>query len=267
MNTPSPLQPLGRLSQPGSGKPGFNLAVITIVALHVVFFGGLLLQGCRPQARDDQPPLLAPATNVTNFPESLAGLGQPYPDATTNLAALAANTPDALSFTSSPPAAPSVPTNLWTAPPADTSQPDRWALPDQPAAVEPPPVAPRLTEYKVVKGDNPSRIAQKHGITLAQLREANPDMRDRDLQPNHTLLIPPAAPKATSPLADAGAAAPAGKTYRVKPGDNLTKIAQAHGTTVKALRSLNQLKSDRIVANQTLQIPASSPTAAPTPPR
>lgn len=267
MNTPSPLQPLGRLPQPGSGKPGFNLAVITIVALHVVFFGGLLLQGCRPQARDDQPPLLAPATNVTNFPESRAGLGQPYPDATTNLAALAADTPGALSFTSTPPVAPSVPTNLWTPPPVEPSLPDRWAMPDQPVVTDPPPIAPRLTEYKVVRGDNPSRIAQKHGITLAQLREANPDMRDRDLQVNQTILIPPPAPKAATPPAAAGPGAPAGKTYRVKPGDNLTKIADAHGTTVKALRSLNQLKSDRIVVNQTLQIPTSPTNAAPTPPR
>lgn len=267
MNTPSPLQPLGRLPQPGSGKPGFNLAVITIVALHVVFFGGLLLQGCRPQARDDQPPLIAPATNVTNFPESLAGLGQPYPDATTNLAALAADTPGALSFTSAPPVAPSVPTNLWTPPPVEPSLPDRWAIPDQPVVTDPPPIAPRLTEYKVVRGDNPSRIAQKHGITLAQLREANPDMRDRDLQVNQTLLIPPPAPKPAPAPGEVADSTTAGKTYRVKPGDNLTKIAQAHGTTVKALRSFNQLKSDRIVVNQTLQIPTSPTNAAPAPPR
>ena len=42
MNTPSPLQPMGRLPEAGSGKSGFNLAIISIVALHVVFFLSLI---------------------------------------------------------------------------------------------------------------------------------------------------------------------------------------------------------------------------------
>src|SRR5688572_10314513 len=46
MNTPSPLIPQGSLSQM-KGRSNVQLAVITIVAIHVVFFGGLLLQGCK----------------------------------------------------------------------------------------------------------------------------------------------------------------------------------------------------------------------------
>ena len=59
-------------------------------------------------------------------------------------------------------------------------------------------------------------------------------------------------------------AVPAGVTvYQVKAGDNLTKIAKAHATTVKAIRSFNDLKTDRIVVNQKLRIP---PAETNTPP-
>ena len=46
-----------------------------------------------------------------------------------------------------------------------------------------------------------------------------------------------------------------GNTYRIKSGDNLEKIARQHNTTVKAIRELNQMTTDRIVVGQTIQIP------------
>lgn len=46
-----------------------------------------------------------------------------------------------------------------------------------------------------------------------------------------------------------------GKSYRVKPGDSLEKIAKANGTTIKALKELNNLSNDRINVGQTLQLP------------
>ena len=48
-----------------------------------------------------------------------------------------------------------------------------------------------------------------------------------------------------------------------KSGDNLLKIAKANGTTVKALRSANALKTDRITVGQKLKLPAkaSAPVA------
>jgi LysM repeat protein len=52
-------------------------------------------------------------------------------------------------------------------------------------------------------------------------------------------------------------------TYTVKPGDNLTKVAKAHGTTLKAIREANALKTDRILVGQKLKVPQGStpPTA------
>ncbi len=54
--------------------------------------------------------------------------------------------------------------------------------------------------------------------------------------------------------------APAEEVYVVKSGDNLTRIAKAHHTTVQAIKAANGLKTDRILAGQKLKLPA--PTAA-----
>jgi len=43
--------------------------------------------------------------------------------------------------------------------------------------------------------------------------------------------------------------------YVVKSGDTLTRIAKAHGTTVKAIKAANGLESDRIVVGAKLKMP------------
>ncbi len=50
---------------------------------------------------------------------------------------------------------------------------------------------------------------------------------------------------------------PAYETYRVRSGDNLTVIARRHGTTVAALKELNDLRNDVIHPGQELLVPAS----------
>jgi peptidoglycan DL-endopeptidase LytE len=47
-------------------------------------------------------------------------------------------------------------------------------------------------------------------------------------------------------------------TYTVKSGDNLSKIAKTHSTTVSKLIEINKLKSEKIYLNQKLNIPASN---------
>jgi len=44
--------------------------------------------------------------------------------------------------------------------------------------------------------------------------------------------------------------------YVVKSGDNLTRIAKAHGTTVKAIEAANGLASDHISVGDKLKVPA-----------
>jgi LysM domain len=48
---------------------------------------------------------------------------------------------------------------------------------------------------------------------------------------------------------------PTPTVYIVKSGDTLTRIAKAHGITVKALRSANDLANDQIVVGAKLKIP------------
>lgn len=75
-------------------------------------------------------------------------------------------------------------------------------------------------------------------------------------QPNLTAKSP-----LTPPASKENAAAPAihsatdGMIYSVKSGDTLSRIARAHGTTVKALKSANGLVSDRILVGAKLKIP------------
>lgn len=52
-------------------------------------------------------------------------------------------------------------------------------------------------------------------------------------------------------------AAPKARTYTVKKGDTLGAIARKNGTSVKALKKANGLKSDMIHINQKLSIPRS----------
>jgi LysM repeat protein len=54
-------------------------------------------------------------------------------------------------------------------------------------------------------------------------------------------------------------------TYKVKPGDALSKIAKQYGTTTAELRKLNNLSSDSIRVDQTLKLPGGSATASASP--
>jgi hypothetical protein len=64
---------------------------------------------------------------------------------------------------------------------------------------------------------------------------------------------PPSHPVSAGNLAtDAGHSA---TIYVVKSGDTLSRIARAHGTTVKAIETANGLNGDRIVVGAKLKIP------------
>lgn len=61
----------------------------------------------------------------------------------------------------------------------------------------------------------------------------------------------PATSKSAMPKAENST----GRSYRVKSGDSLEKIARANQTTIQAIKELNHLSSDRIVIGQLLQLP------------
>jgi LysM repeat protein len=127
------------------------------------------------------------------------------------------------------------------------------------------------TEYTIVKGDSFSTIAPKFHVSVKAIADANPGVEPTKLKIGQKIHIPAAAPT-TSPGAGPApvesTSAGGEQTYMVKSGDNLTKIAGQFGTTVKALRAANGLKTDSIKVGQKLKIPAkaAAPVAVPTAP-
>lgn len=242
------MSPLSPLSQQSRGKSNVRLAVISIIALHAVFFGGLLLQGCKPKTVDQglagggagafvitNEFALPPATNAALF----------GPD--TTQPSLPAEPLDQ----ARQPLTPGAPTN------------DTWAQPVLPPVESLPPLPPPgFTEYTVKGGDTLGKIAKSHGIALDALLQANPGIEPLRLKVGKTLQIPaaPAGGAASTP----GAEPDSDKTpiHVVKRGENLTKIAKTYGMTIKELRAANNLKTDRILVGQRLKVPGSTPSPA-----
>jgi LysM repeat protein len=129
-----------------------------------------------------------------------------------------------------------------------------------------PPAAPAGNEYVVVHGDTLGKIAKKNGVTLSALKAANPGVEPTKLKVGQKLTIPAGG---TAPAANGASVAPdtgmGGETYTVKSGDTLTKIAKAHGTTVKAIEAENNLPTTKIHVGQKLKLPAKAEAAAPAP--
>jgi peptidoglycan endopeptidase LytE len=137
-----------------------------------------------------------------------------------------------------------------------------------PVAFVPPPIAPPVPEvtpgssYEVAKGDTLGNIAKAHHVSLKDLQAANPGVDSKHLKIKQKLTIPASsAPAATAPVAGSSVATDTAvsDTYTVKSGDSLTKIAKAHGTSLKALKAANSLTTDHIKVGQKLKIPAKAP--------
>jgi LysM repeat protein len=153
--------------------------------------------------------------------------------------------------------------------PIDTNPPPPIMTTSAPpvTTVVPPPPPPIAAEYTIARGDSFSTIAKKFpGVTAKAIADANPGVDPLKLQIGQKITIPP-------PTADAGPAAVPGLPesgeviYTVKSGDNLTKIATQFGTTVRALRSANNLPTDSIKVGQKLKIPGKTtpPEGVPAP--
>ncbi|HVY70731.1 MAG TPA: LysM peptidoglycan-binding domain-containing protein, partial [Verrucomicrobiae bacterium] len=112
-------------------------------------------------------------------------------------------------------------------------------------------------------------IAKKYGVTISAISKANPGVNSSKLKVGQKLQIPAPVEKSAGTGSKAGDATGTmdtgrGETtsYTVKPGDTIIKIAKGHGTTAKAIRAANNLKTDRINVGQKLKIPARTTVAA-----
>ncbi len=246
MNNSSPFVPTSSgPEQKNASRRHLRVAVFCILSVHVAGLMALLLtNGCR---RQEPEPIPAPETNL--FAES-SGLEMPM------------NTVE-----------PETPTNP-VVPEADTNFAPMLPGPGQePAPIQQQPIAPEFTtpaptmgqEYTIIKGDTLSGIADKFpGVSVKMLQEANPAVQPTKLRIGQKIVIPPAAPSPiTSGITPLPDSSNGGTVYTVKAGDTLSKIAKNQGTTVKALRAENNLRTDMIRVGQKLRIPAKNTTPLP----
>jgi LysM repeat protein len=133
-----------------------------------------------------------------------------------------------------------------------------------PSAPEPTVVSPGSTSYVVKKGDNLTRIASVHGVTIQAVRNANGLSRDT-LQIGQNLVIPAGGsiPSTPTPI-PVPVPSLGGNNHTVRSGDNLSRIAVTYGTTVAKLMELNGLtNANSIRVGQVLAVSGATPSPIP----
>lgn len=279
MSTPNPLIPQGTFqAQAAKGASNVRLAVATIVAIHIVFFGGLLLQGCK---RDPETATntIAPetntavATNLSLAPLDTSSLYYPTGGLPTETGTLGSETSQVATAT------PYDNSALLAQPANQAGNPEAmWQTSNlstpgtQGTLTEGFESAAPMKEYTIVRGDTLGAIAKRNNTTVSALRKANPNVEPTRIRPGQKLQIPIVESTPSTGLNNTSAVGTGGgKTYTVKSGDNLTRIARQHGVTVSQLRAENNLTTSRINVGQKLKIPAgtngagAAPAVQPTP--
>ena len=231
MNNQSPLIPQGSLlEQRNKGRARVKIAVFLVLAIHGVGLMALLMQGCKKEP--DTGTTTASTAVDTNTPAPTFVEPTNAPAADTNVAIASTN----------------------TAPPP---------APVEPAPVTAPAAAP-ASDYTIAKGDTFSTVAHKFHVGVKALMEANPSVEPTKLKIGQTIHIPAVTASTTAPTSGTAATMAdtngTGKSYTVKSGDSLTKIAGQFGVSVRSIRSANNLKTDKIVVGQKLQIPSKNTT-------
>jgi LysM repeat protein len=146
------------------------------------------------------------------------------------------------------------------------------SAPDSGTEVVNPLIASTPTIHVVQPGENLNAIANKYGVTVEQILQANnianPDriFRGQELQiwtlensadeaviiPEETLNVEPVEPAAPVPT---------NTTYIVQPGEHLAQIAQRFGVSWPVIAQMNGIANpDRVFAGQELIIPALNPS-------
>ena len=108
-------------------------------------------------------------------------------------------------------------------------------------------------DYKAAPGDTLSEIAERHGMTVEELAQAN-GIVNPDLILSGQVLVVPGGAGAHAELPPA--AATGGETYVVQAGDTLSEIAERFGVPLAALAEKNGLADPHlIVEGQVLALP------------
>ena len=141
----------------------------------------------------------------------------------------------------------------------------------------------------VQRGDTLSGICVRHRVKMSAVVAANPGLNPNHIRVGQKIVLPGAAVAAVAekpaakvklaaadaPVTAANTTAPVKtksafkaytgptKTYKVRSGDSLGKIAYESGITIRALKDLNKLTKDSIRVGQELLIPAEKVVAKP----
>jgi len=111
--------------------------------------------------------------------------------------------------------------------------------------------------YTVKRGDSLSEIAQRYGVTLAALKQAN-NINGNTIQVGQVLQIPGGGASSFASAESIAAAPPSTFTeHKIARGETLSKIAATYSVSLARIRETNQLKSDTIRVGQVLRIPTS----------
>ncbi|WP_313953785.1 LysM peptidoglycan-binding domain-containing protein [Accumulibacter sp.] len=129
----------------------------------------------------------------------------------------------------------------------------------------------RTRTHTVRKGESLLSVAQRYGMSLAELKQLNKLRSDRV---NHGTKLTvatsePASPPATTtrrvqveiasksePTRSAAKVAPASRSHTVRRGETLYSIAQRYDMTVAELKQLNNLRSDQVTSGSKLLVAA-----------
>jgi N-acetylmuramoyl-L-alanine amidase len=95
--------------------------------------------------------------------------------------------------------------------------------------------------YVVKRGDSLSEIAERFGLSLAELKRLN-NLRSNTIQIGQRLTLPGAEPFRVS-------------EHTIQRGETLSEIAELYSVSLSSLRQANNLSGDRIMVGQTLKIP------------
>jgi LysM repeat protein len=230
MKPPSPFILKGSFMERQTARRRSNLrtVVLCVMVFHILMLGGWLIQGCKHRHEEGEKSEVAQINSA--------------PTSTTNAAVQPARPATDWSITSQP------------------MSPQSHATVGTTKATVPIP-AGTTRDYRVARGDTLARIAQRNGVSQRELAKANPGVQTAKLRAGQVLRIPDSsqavvAAKRMTNAVKGDAHPPGGDSiYTVKSGDTLSKVAQTHGTTISALRALNELESDQLTVGKTLKLP------------
>ena len=130
---------------------------------------------------------------------------------------------------------------------------------DYSSSVEPMPIAPAASSYDIYivqKGDMLSQLAVDFDTTTANLVEINNLSNPDVLYVGQELRVPAGSARKSGTTSKSTGGIKKGSSYTIQKGDTLSEIALAAGVSIDDLRSLNGIQGDKIMAGETIDIPA-----------